>query len=146
MKESGWVSTIVVTSLTCFFISCALIACADAAPAQPQNPPAVTGNDINAPSSFLPIWKLLSRPEKLQFIAGYIQGWRDAAKVTDIAISFVRENPQQAVEGMERVRALYELSDLKPDLVVNQLDQFYADPDNRQAPLSRAISAARNNR
>lgn len=95
-------------------------------------------------SSFLPVWKLLNMPQKQQFVAGYLQGWRDAATVTDIAIAYIKENPHDAINGLERIKTLYDLSGLKPELVVQAIDKFYADPDNGNAPLSLAITAARN--
>lgn len=94
------------------------------------------------PASFYPIWQMLSRTEKLQFIAGYVQGWRDAASVTDVAITYVREQPQNALEVLEKIRRLYE-SDTTPDTLVPRIDAFYRNPENQSAPLSRAISAAR---
>lgn len=93
-------------------------------------------------SGFLATWKLLSQQEKQQFIAGYLQGWRDAAKVTDIAIAYVRTNPSEAVAGLERIKELYNLEGLKPPQVVNDIDLYYSDPDNYEAPLSRAVTAS----
>lgn len=102
-----------------------------------------SGETASSPSSFLPIWKLLTYDQKVQFVSGYIQGWKDAARVTDVAISFVRENPNNAVDGLEKLKGLYDLSDLKPNMVVDHIDSFYSDPDNSEAALSLAISASR---
>ncbi len=102
-----------------------------------------TGNAESSLASFLPIWKLLNYDQKVQFVSGYIQGWKDAARVTDIAIAYVRENPKNAVDGLEKLKGLYDLSDLKPNTVVDQIDTFYADPENSEAALSRAINASR---
>ena len=99
--------------------------------------------DDGESSSFSPTWRLLQGQEKQQFVAGYIQGWRDAAKVTDIAISYVRSNPDRAIEGLEGVRALYNLSGMKPAQLVQEIDAFYSDPENGASPLSAAITAAR---
>ncbi len=93
--------------------------------------------------SFLPTWKLLDLNQRQQFIAGYLQGWRDAANVTDIAINFVRRNPDKAIASLEGVRELYRLRTLRPSEIVEAVDEFYADPENSTAPLSRAITAAR---
>jgi len=101
-----------------------------------------TGQD-SRPTSFLPVWKLMSRTEKQQFIAGYIWGWKDAAKVIEIAISYIKDNPREAVEGLERIKALYSRPELKPGPLVEAIDRFYADPANHGAALSRAISAVR---
>jgi hypothetical protein len=104
----------------------------------PNSDSAMPGRSV----SFLPVWKLMTREQKQEFIAGYVWGWRDAAKVTEIAISYIKENPREAIEGLERVKALYDLSELKPGLLVEALDRFYANPENRNASLSRAVSAA----
>ena len=89
-----------------------------------------------------PVWKLLTRDQKMQFVAGYVQGWKDASKVTDIAIGFVRENPSQAVSGLERLKSLYDLSDVSPSLITTQLDSFFSKAENQSASLSYAISAS----
>lgn len=96
----------------------------------------------NGPS-FLPTWKLLTTDQKQQFIAGYIQGWKDAARVTDIAIGYVRTNPERAIEGLEGIRQLYDLSGVKPIQLAHEIDAFYSDPENNGAALSKAITAAR---
>lgn len=96
-----------------------------------------------SPSSFLPIWRHLSPEQKRNFISGYVQGWRDASVVTDIALTYVRQEPQQAITGLERLKAVYDLSDVNPSDLVPEIDRFYADPTNSQAALSLAISAAR---
>ncbi len=95
-------------------------------------------------SGFLAIWRLLSSQQKLDFVSGYIHGWQDAARVTDVAIMYVRENPEKAVEGLEKIRTVYDLSTLKPDLAVKSIDAFYSNPSNSSAPFSKAISDARN--
>jgi len=100
----------------------------------------------DAPSQhgFLATWKLLAPQQRIDFMAGYLQGWHDASRVIDIAIDFVRDNPNQAVTSLERLRALYDLSNLKPDQMVREIDRFYNEPENRDATLSLAVSNARN--
>ena len=94
-------------------------------------------------ASFLPTWKLLNPQEKQQFMAGYLYGWRDAAKVTDIAITYVKENPQKAVEGLESIRALYDVSRFSSSSIAHEVDSFFQDSDNRDASLTAAISYAK---
>lgn len=94
--------------------------------------------------SFVPTWKLLKGDEKRQFVAGYMYGWRDAAKVIDIARDFVRENPRDAVSGLEKIKTVYDLSGLKVDTVVRDLDSYFSDPSNRDASFSQAITSIRN--
>ena len=114
--------------------------------AQPSSAETELGRLSERGASFLPIWKLLSHGEKQQFIAGYIQGWKDAAKVIDVAIAYVRDNPKQALQSLERIKSLYLLSDAKATAIVERIDDFYTKPENRDAPLSLAISAACANR
>lgn len=94
-------------------------------------------------SSFMPTWKLMNPLEKRQFLAGYLYGWKDAGHITGIASGFVRENPDRAIETLDEISKLYELSGLKPEILVERVDYFFSDPDNRNASLSSAISAAR---
>ncbi len=93
--------------------------------------------------SFSPTWKLLSAEEKGQFISGYIQGWKDAATVTDIAIDYVEKNPAEAVGGLKKVKVLYDMEGIDPSVAVSFIDSFYANPDNSKAPLSKAVSFAK---
>jgi len=97
----------------------------------------------NTEISFLPTWKLLNAQEKQQFIAGYIRGWKDAARVTDITKEFIRANPQKALQSLESIQTLYNLSDVTPVILVSLVDAFYSDPVNRDASLSMAVSHAR---
>lgn len=97
----------------------------------------------SAEEPFLPTWKLLKNEEKRQFIAGYMYGWRDAARVTDVAIEFVKSNPEQAVEGLEKVKSMYDLSRLRADTVTSELDRFFGDSGNKEATLSQAVTAVR---
>lgn len=97
----------------------------------------------DAPASFLPTWKLLNNEAKQQFISGYIQGWRDAERVTEIALDYVKENPQKAVEGLEKIKSLYDMRGLAPGDLIKALDAFYSLTENREASLSQAVSAAK---
>jgi hypothetical protein len=94
-------------------------------------------------SPFLPIWKLLNREQKQQFISGYLQGWRDAGKVTGIATDHIRENPDQAVKALESIQGIYTLSHLGPDALAKAVDSFYSEPQNKSASLSVAISSSK---
>ena len=93
--------------------------------------------------SFSPIWKLMNSEQKQQFISGYIQGWKDAARVTDIAISYIRSNPDKAIDSLQGVKQLYALGRLNPSLLTAEIDEFFADPANSSASLSRAITASK---
>lgn len=98
----------------------------------------------NAPeASFLPTWKLLRADAKQQFISGYLFGWRDAKKVTDVAIDYVKENPANAVSGLERVRGIYDMEGLTPESVVRELDNYFSGSEGKDATLSQAVTAVR---
>lgn len=94
-------------------------------------------------SAFLPAWKLLGNNEKQEFISGYIQGWKDAVKILDIVISYVRENPERAERALISIKEIYDMSRVRPDQLVHEIDLFYSDPANRNAPLSKAMTAAK---
>lgn len=103
----------------------------------------LSGRAEDDKSSFLPTWKLLNPQEKQQFMAGYLYGWRDAAKVTEIAINYIKENPQKAIEGLESIRALYDVSHFNSSAIAHEVDSFFQDSDNRDASLTAAISYAK---
>lgn len=100
-------------------------------------------SNLEAENPFYPTWKLLSNEEKQHFIAGYLQGWSDARRVTDIAINYIKENPQKAVEGLEGIKKIYDLTALGPEAVVREVDSFYNEHSNQNASLSAAITAAK---
>jgi hypothetical protein len=93
-------------------------------------------------ASFLPTWKLLNNEAKQQFVSGYLFGWRDAGRVTDAAIEYARQHPNDAVNGLEKIRTLYDTSGLSAERVVGELDSFFAS-DGKDATLSQAITAVR---
>ncbi len=92
---------------------------------------------------FLPTWKLLRSDAKNQFIAGYLFGWRDAANVTDVAIDYVKQNPQNAVDGLERIRGIYDMNGVTSESIVRELDLYFSEADGREATLSQAITTVR---
>jgi len=92
---------------------------------------------------FMPTWKLFKSEEKRQFIAGYLYGWSDASRMTDVAIEYVRDNPTKALDGLERIKSVYDMSGMQADTIVSQLNGFFADPTNKDATLSQAITAVR---
>lgn len=96
-----------------------------------------------AEASFLPTWKLLRNEGKQQFVAGYLFGWRDAKRVTDVAIEYVKGNPGGAVRGLERIRGLYDMEGLTAESVVRELDDYFAGAEGKEATLSQAITAVR---
>lgn len=95
-------------------------------------------------TAFYPTWKLLNGAEKAEFIAGYLQGWADARNVTGIALDFIKENPDKAINSLEDIKKLYDVSALKRDKLVAAIDEFYEKPQNKAFPLSVAVTAAKN--
>jgi hypothetical protein len=106
--------------------------------------PAQAESKVANESSFLPMWKLFANNEsKQQFVAGYLSGFRDAGRVTDVAIAYAKDNPANAVSGLERIKGIYAMEGLTAESMVRALDQFFAEPDGKEATLSQAIIAAR---
>lgn len=95
--------------------------------------------------AFATTWKLLSSEQKLHFVSGYLYGLRDAQRIHEIASEYVKMNPAEATVALEKLRPLYDLSAIGPEKVVRELDTFYGNPEQNAAPLSLAMSAARNN-
>jgi len=85
----------------------------------------------------------MSEAQRSQFIAGYLQGRRDASQVTDIAIEYIRERPAEAVSGLQKLKGLYDVTNLDPLAVSREVDLFYRDPANSGAGLSLALSFAK---
>jgi hypothetical protein len=82
----------------------------------------------------------MKNDERRYFVAGYIYGWKDAGKVMEIAQDYVRENPGNAVTGLEKIRSVYDLSSVRVDDAIRDLNAFFADPSNRDATFSQAIT------
>lgn len=92
---------------------------------------------------FYPTWKLLGINERQQFLAGYMFGLKDAGKVTDVMIGYVKENPAKALDGLEKIKAIYQVQSLNPADLVKEVDLFFQASENKQATLAQAISFAR---
>jgi len=94
-------------------------------------------------TSFMPTWRLLSQEQKQTFVAGYLHGWRDARRVAEIVGEHLERNPDQVHKSMQAMQGIYDLSELRPEQIVREIDQFYQEPENARAPLSKAISSSR---
>jgi hypothetical protein len=92
---------------------------------------------------FAPTWKLLDAEAKRQFIAGYLFAFSDAARITDIALEYIKENPQGAVSGLEQIRSVYDMRGVTPDMVVHELDVYFREDGGKEATLSQAVTAVR---
>lgn len=91
--------------------------------------------------SFGSTWKLLNQVQKEQFIAGYLQGFRDASKITDLTIKYLEENPNNVQQGLKTLQSLYDVEGARPSIIVPRLDEYFK--DNSQASLSQALSAVK---
>ena len=94
---------------------------------------------------FFASWKLMNTEEKRQFLSGYKYASEDIQDILNIAIEFIKENPEQAVSGLETLQKLYDFSSIGPDTLVTEVDRYYRESKNREASLSQAMTAARNN-
>jgi hypothetical protein len=99
--------------------------------------------EIPAAPPFAQTWKLMSSIEKQQFVAGYLFGLRDAARMQDVTLNYIRENPAQAVPGIEKIRDLLAAEGVKPDTMVRLVDEYFGDAKNRNATITMAMSLAR---
>lgn len=97
--------------------------------------------DSNA--SFYPIWNLLKPEERKMFVSGYLHGWRDSKRVTEILLTHVADKPDSAVSSLEKVRDIYKVSEVPVEQLLSRLTEFYMDPANHNASLSVAISSSR---
>lgn len=104
-------------------------------------PQAIAQSKSEAP--FLPTWKLLSKQQKKDFLAGYLHAWSDAGHVLDIAIGYVEQNPENAAAALEQLKGLYNFEGISPEAAEREVDQFFTQADNSTAPLSRAVSSMR---
>jgi hypothetical protein len=119
-----------------------LVACCFAINA--SSPSAHAESKVVNESSFLPMWKLFRTNEsKQQFVAGYLSGFRDAGRVTDVAIAYGKDNPANVISGLERVKEIYAMEGLTAESMVRALDEYFAEPEGKDATLSQAIIAAR---
>lgn len=98
----------------------------------------------DTPTGFLPVWRLLSSEQKQQFIAGYLQGLRDAGRITDVLATYIKDNPNKATETLAGSKEIYDFSGLNTASLVREIDRYFHDPNHSQATLSLAATAARN--
>lgn len=93
-------------------------------------------------SSFYPSWKLMSRSEKRQFVAGYLMGFQDARVLGEVAVEYVKRNPSSAEGALVDLLAHYRLTGLGPESLVPKIDEFYNDTKNHTKGLRVAIGQA----
>ena len=91
---------------------------------------------------FEPVWHLLNREQKQQFIAAYLHGMRDAATLTSVLEGFLKENPNAGEASVQKLSSLYRaIGTGDAGDLTKKLDRFFNNPNNAQAPLSRAVTA-----
>lgn len=96
---------------------------------------------------FEPVWRMLTRDQKQQFVAGYLNGMRDAAQMTDLLQILVKQNPEAASGSLDRLAQIYQdVGRASPDSIVEGIESFYSNPENSRAQLSAAITAAQSSR
>lgn len=105
--------------------------------------PGLSQAEIPPAPPFAQTWKMMSAVEKQQFVAGYLFGLRDAARMQDVTLAYIRENPAQAISGIERIRDILAADGVQPDRMVQLVDQYFADPKNREGTITMAMSLAR---
>jgi hypothetical protein len=96
-----------------------------------------------ATNAFYPTWKLLNQAEKQHFVSGYKFASEDMHRVLEIVAKFIKENPDQAVEGINSLKRVFNYASVNPDRLAIELDAYFANSENQKASLSKAISAAK---
>ncbi len=94
-------------------------------------------------TAFRPMWRLLSAHDKKQFISGYLYALDGAEDVTQIVLEYVREHPDQALTGLEKIQNIYRAGGLSADRVVAELDSLFEQAEGKDASLSQAFAIAR---
>ena len=95
-------------------------------------------------NSLLPTWRLLSRQQKEQFVAGYLQGMREAEHITKLAIAGANE--KNLSETLSQLPSVYDVQGLAARDLVVEIDAFYKKPENRDKPMFAAVIEARRSR
>jgi len=94
-------------------------------------------------TSFFPVWKLLQQREKKVFLSGYQKGIQDSRKVMSILREHIQQNPQSALESLDKINELYQTAELPIEDILQGVAIFYSNPENHDAPLSVAFSASK---
>lgn len=94
-------------------------------------------------TSFFPIWKLLQQKEKKVFLSGYQKGLQDSRKIMNIVREHIQQNPQSALESLDKINELYQTAELPIEDLLQGVAVFYSNPENHDAPLSVAFSASK---
>lgn len=94
-------------------------------------------------TAFRPMWRLLSAHDKKQFISGYLYALDGAEDVTEIVLEYVREHPDEALTGLEKIQNIYRASGLSADRVVAELDSLFEQAEGKEVSLSQAFAIAR---
>lgn len=94
-------------------------------------------------SAFRPMWRLLSAHDKKQFISGYLYALDGAEDVTQIVLEYVKEHPDEALTGLEKIQNIYRAGGLSADRVVAELDSVFEQAEGKDVSLSQAFAIAR---
>jgi hypothetical protein len=94
-------------------------------------------------TSFFPVWKLLQQKEKKVFLSGYQKGIQDSRKIMSILREHIQQNPQSALESLDKINELYQTAELPLEDILQGVAVFYSNPENHDAPLSVAFSASK---
>lgn len=103
----------------------------------------IFSQNVRADEPFLPTWKLMNQDAKRQFVAGYLFGLKDAENVLDIAIQYIQENPNKAIEGLKKIKSVYQHEDAKPDKIAKAMDEYFSDTANAKSTLATAFQFAK---
>ena len=72
-----------------------------------------------------------------------MKGLSDSRKVSATVIDFIKQNPGQSASVMRTLDNLFGVSPSSPTELALEVDKYYADSDNRESPLAKALAEAR---
>lgn len=90
--------------------------------------------------AFRATWRLLSAHDKKLFMSGYLHALEGGQDVTQIVLEYVRQHPDEAVTGLEKIKNLYRVKGLSAERIVSELDAVFEAPEGKDVSLPQAFA------
>ena len=91
---------------------------------------------------FYPIWRNLDRNSQELYVSGYLHGLRDAEEIIRIARDYVKDNPNLALQSLDKVRKICSVRDVSANIIVPEVNSYYSNIENQEGSFSNAIGFA----
>lgn len=101
---------------------------------------AANGESSPTNTAFRATWRLLSAHDKKLFMSGYLHALEGGQDVTQIVLEYVRQHPDEAVTGLEKIKNLYRVKGLSAERIVSELDAVFEAPEGKDASLPQAFA------